>query len=853
MRKNIRNDKVIKAITIGLATMIAATSMPANVFAGDTEGSDATSAPSTGNAGTESSSENTSETTETNESSESSADYSAASETVEACNNIAAEISTADEGTVDATDTIDAAYDAVAALAEAGSADETVIGEVQADLTAGKELLAPVGGEDGTLAKASAAITDTVALAHATDTYVANTEASIEETNSQIEIFDDSKAEASEKADEAVANAEVANTSASRTEVYEAKDNAEEQLSVAETELEAATAAYDAAADAADKAKEEYDNAVAEHAKAVKKAEEAKALIESAQINATAAEEQLKAAQAKVAALESKVKKLAENKEELEAIQHQYYAMMVKFFLVSGIDIEYDIEDTDENKNAHKERTVNIEATIEKLKNDKVAINKTAISNDKVYLGLGRYLTKLLVEQMILSDKNVDPQTANIMFGTEGDVTDGKAGTVFTNWDYKAQVTYSGNSDMYDYWHNWKKFKNVDKNEKIEVGEAVAMQWKQTNQGDSGRSNYVTVKYTDKDGTLQTKRYNFIRKNSNYDDDLDIENGMFYLAEVKKGEDGKWHYTRITDNENNYDDYNKLLAAIAAAENIEKYNAAKAAVDEATAKVEKIKAELDNLKNVSVNNSVIEALKDKLDQANKDLAAAKEAKEALEDKVAEAREAVEAIDLSRFDVKEQETEGTTGTETGETGSPTVETSAEIDGTVATADDAGSDSDDSVPTATVGDTGTTITIPGLDTSFTIPSFPFAIPGLTAAAPGTGVLGARTGGATGTAVADAAGGAADADGGAAGEGEEIGGGQVDETTGGAVRPAANTVRNNNNRQVVRLEDMEVPLADIPYEAGVEMSWWWLLIIFLLGANGKKLYGKYQERKEAKNLNK
>ena len=37
MRKNIKNDKVIKAITIGLATMIAATSVPVDLYAADGE------------------------------------------------------------------------------------------------------------------------------------------------------------------------------------------------------------------------------------------------------------------------------------------------------------------------------------------------------------------------------------------------------------------------------------------------------------------------------------------------------------------------------------------------------------------------------------------------------------------------------------------------------------------------------------------------------------------------------------------------------------------------------------------------------------------------------------------------
>ena len=40
MRKNVKNDKVIKAITIGLAAMIAATSIPTSVYADEAEGAD---------------------------------------------------------------------------------------------------------------------------------------------------------------------------------------------------------------------------------------------------------------------------------------------------------------------------------------------------------------------------------------------------------------------------------------------------------------------------------------------------------------------------------------------------------------------------------------------------------------------------------------------------------------------------------------------------------------------------------------------------------------------------------------------------------------------------------------------
>ena len=789
MKKNIKNDKVIKAITIGLATMIAATSMPANVFAEDTEGSDAASAPSTENAGSDSDSENTSENTETNESSESSADYSAASETIDACNNIAAEISTVDEGTVDATDAISAASDAVAALAQTQSADAAIIEDVQADLTAGAELLAPVGGEKGTLAQASAAITDTVSFAHATDTYVESSEASIEETNSQLETFNENETKASENADEAIADAEVANTSSSRTEAYEAKDNAEQQLSSAETELEAAAAAYDAASVAAGKAKAEYEEAVKQHDEAVKKADEAKALIASAQTNATAAEAQLKAAQAKVAALESKASKLAEDQQNLEEIRDQYYALMVTYFNKAG-DAYKVINEED--------GTLNIEESCIKLKANQNKLNDTSSNTGSDYWALGRHLTNLLVKKIVMSYDNVDPETAEYQFGIEGRQVDAYKGTV--------------------------------EDGSVKKLETIKYKWNYPGLGNKGRENNVTVTYKDKDGVLHKEFFNYVSKDSSFGDTTDIENGSFYLVRIEKDEkgnvlkdeNGKYKVTRVTD-ENNYDDYKKLLAAVAAAENIEKYNAAKAAVDEATAKVENIRKELDNLKNVSVNNSVIEALEDKLNQANEDLAAAKKAKEILEDKVAEVRAAVEAIDLSRFNV-----------------TPADGSSDEADESDGAEDTTETPAGAVTPSAMVTPTGVTVTVPGLGIApIVLPAAPAAVAqaGASESTPAGGVLGARV--------------AEDLE-------ERVFGGKLEE---GAeedfvIAPNTDLVEevfgmddNETGRKLVKIEDNAVPLAAMPEEDGVKMNWWWLLIILLLGATGKKMYDEHQKKVAAR----
>ncbi len=43
--------------------------------------------------------------------------------------------------------------------------------------------------------------------------------------------------------------------------------------------------------------------------------------------------------------------------------------------------------------------------------------------------------------------------------------------------------------------------------------------------------------------------------------------------------------------------------------------------------------------------------------------------------------------------------------------------------------------------------------------------------------------------------------------------------------------------------------VPLADITAEDKAAMNWWWLLIIFLFGATGKKMYDEHVKRKEEK----
>ena len=57
-----------------------------------------------------------------------------------------------------------------------------------------------------------------------------------------------------------------------------------------------------------------------------------------------------------------------------------------------------------------------------------------------------------------------------------------------------------------------------------------------------------------------------------------------------------------------------------------------------------------------------------------------------------------------------------------------------------------------------------------------------------------------------------------------------------------------KNSTKQNVKKVNDSEIPLAAIPnMDDEVTMNWMWLLIIFLLGATGKKMYDEYKKKKE------
>ena len=125
-----------------------------------------------------------------------------------------------------------------------------------------------------------------------------------------------------------------------------------------------------------------------------------------------------------------------------------------------------------------------------------------------------------------------------------------------------------------------------------------------------------------------------------------------------------------------------------------------------------------------------------------------------------------------------------------------------------------------------DPGTgTITIPGYDAPIILPSY----------SP-SGVLGVRTDAST-----DGVGGL---------QLDGIGDTGNDEKNELKINPIVKKNTVNKNRLGKKISDPAVPLAAIPdvEDDSVTMNWMWLLIIFLLGATGKKMYDEYRKKVEA-----
>ncbi|MBQ8667075.1 MAG: hypothetical protein IJ526_09445 [Lachnospiraceae bacterium] len=681
MRKNIKNDKVIKAITIGLAAMIAATSVPTSVYADEAEGADNSTSQSES-----SSSESTSESSEiqsenTGSSSEdSSAAAQTAGECVEMVNNDVPAAAEAVNDAVVAIEAIDPANKVIS------PEDQAIVADIQDGLVEVAGDIALIGDEEGNLADASAAIGSVLVSDIAAENAANVAEEQLAEAETQQTNFNNAKQDTTEDADSAIDNSDVANTSNSRSEAYQAKDDAEAALEEAKEGLAAATEAYDKTAEAVAKADDEYNKAVEQQSKANKKLEEAKSALNDASANATAANERLKEIQSQMDALNQKVEDLAKQKEDLEKLNDQYYKLMVHFYREKGA-AKYD------------NGTLDIEASAEAAKS-----KETSTANENTFM-VGRALMAELIE-FKLKANGVDPSAIHIGEEVEGGV--------------KKEMS-EGNL-----------VKDDKGNDRVTIGDKEDIWLADYGKGNVGRGNAFKVTYTIvEDGVEKevTEYYNYVLKSK--EGEKDLENGPIFLAKIDLSKTGEDMVSRDTD-PNNMDDLRNLNKrieeAMKAARILDEYEAAKSAVDEAQKLVEDLTSAIDTLNKTELkfSNEKVNALKDALEAAKEELEAAKEEKSALEDKVDEAQKAVEAIDLSRFNVTPAD--GSDETDESDDTEDTTETPAvAVD-----------------PSATVTPTGVTVTVPGLGIApIVLPAAPAAVAqaGASESTLAGGVLGAR----------------------------------------------------------------------------------------------------------------
>ena len=448
-----------------------------------------------------------------------------------------------------------------------------------------------------------------------------------------LDNFDDAAKEFDATVEETLGNANTANTTDDKDEAYEAKDLAEGNLIDAKEKLDEAVTAYVEAG----KEIEIVEGKISEAEDAYNEAEKA---IEKAGEDNAQAKKDLEDALAKIAKEES-------NKEKLEAIQDQYYAMMVYYYrALNGRD----------NAEYNEDGTLNIEANAALLTEEK--INNFAASPDAKFMLLGRDLTGKLVEYMVING-DADEEDAQFKFAYEGKtVKEAQEAVLFTNKNNHDQALAGKNE------------KGTDINKQtVYANETYTQKWNNTSYKDNGRTNRVTASYVDEEGEEQVSYYNYVLKSTAYGDAIDVENGMFYLAEIKLDETNKWTVNRVTD-ENNYDDYNKLVEAIDA---IKDYTKAKEDAAKALAKIELLNSKIETLESSkSEQKARIEALNKEIALAKEALATATATKDELEAAYKEAKEVVESIDLSRFVVVEVISESAEEAATPEVATPAAD-------------------------------------------------------------------------------------------------------------------------------------------------------------------------------------
>ncbi len=419
---------------------------------------------------------------------------------------------------------------------------------------------------------------------------------------------------AEESIDTTVAAEEI-ETAASEVEKLESygeevKDKLEESAQNVEataTQLEAATEALNAALDldAEVQANEDivvafadgqadYDTASAALERAEAKRLEAETQIADARAALDAAKEVSADAQEAMEAAEELIQTLEAEKNDLEAIQNQYYAVLTSYYN----DLRCAVYNED--------GTLNVEASAAKAVESGKIDAKASNPNGNV-MKYCRQLMEQLIAYMINSN---DPETEDLEIAKTGKTAkqalDAASGTEHTQkWD------------------------NVS--------------------GNGGRNNHVTVTYVDGDGNQHTEFYNYEFKSSVYGDDMNMENGPVYLALVQKDADGNWSAVKVED-ENNFDDYQKLVNAVSALNN---YAAATAAVTAAKAEVTALAEKVSALEAASLHEAspAYLAAVEALAEAKAALEAAEQNKAALAAPAAAANNTVATINLAQFNIQ----------------------------------------------------------------------------------------------------------------------------------------------------------------------------------------------------------
>ena len=589
-----KNKKVIQAITIGLAAMIAATSTPATVYADD---------------------EIITSNTENNENTSTQSENNSISETAGDCANIVSENNNQIDNAVEAiNDASDAVGDIITAAGEQEiQVPAETLTNMQQELQQSANEIGQAGGniEIAVQAFNEALVAD---LNVESDAKIAHD--NLTNMQNSVNDFDNANTDTTQKANNTITQATIANTSDSKDEAYAARDNAVKELSNTEQEYKVAEVAYKVAKDAFDTADDKYQDALKEQQKTKDKLAEAKDKLKDASENANASNERLKAIQTQMDQMDKEVTKLAQSKNDLQALRDQYYRMMVHYYRDNNVKSAV----YDENG------TLLIKESAEK-----------AVENGKTYcptvtentLKVGRELMKDLIMYKLKANGAEDIQFAVQEKGlSKKESADGELVK-----DNKGQ-------------------------DKVEITDTQNQYWTYPSGDDGRHHRVkVVYTITLADGTKQkiTDYYNYIYKADKYNDNNDIVNGPVYLAQINP-ETGEVIRDTDKNNMDNFNNLEETLQkAIDATKLLNEYNEAKKAVDDAQKLVDKLNSTIKILseKDLKVNEKQVEDLKKQLDDAKKILDKATKDKEKLEDKVEEARKAVAAIDLSRFNESDE--------------------------------------------------------------------------------------------------------------------------------------------------------------------------------------------------------